>query len=172
MKANTHSNAIDEELLQTVLQGLDSLLQAIEPVVTPLTPQDRQTLPKMGEKTLAFVEKSHEFAMNNPVLVPNYLDVNEGYCPGNMFITQGSKIKHDISTNYIVAFVGYCIFHPHKSFIFITIGKSNRSFFHIDVNICNIINMRKSIYNRSFAMFAEHSPNLKRFNSHYIPPSI
>ena len=41
------------------------------------TPVERQTLPKMGEKTLAFVEKSHEFAKSNPVLVPNYLNMDE-----------------------------------------------------------------------------------------------
>jgi hypothetical protein len=30
---------------------------------------------KMGEKTLSFVEKAHEFAQQNPNLVPPFLDM-------------------------------------------------------------------------------------------------
>ena len=59
------------------MQRIDQLLIDIEPYATPLTPQERQTLPKMGEKTLAFVEKSHEFAQSNPMLVPNYMNMGE-----------------------------------------------------------------------------------------------
>jgi hypothetical protein len=32
----------------------------------------------MGDKTLAFVDKSLEYAVSNPNLVPNFLDVEEG----------------------------------------------------------------------------------------------
>jgi hypothetical protein len=32
-------------------------------------------LPKMGEKTLSFVEKAYEFARQNPTLCPQYLDM-------------------------------------------------------------------------------------------------
>jgi hypothetical protein len=31
----------------------------------------------MGPKTLNFVEKAHEYAHENPSLVPNYLDMSE-----------------------------------------------------------------------------------------------
>ena len=77
MKTNTHIKAIEPELLENLVRCIDRLLADIEPYITPLTPQERQTLPKMGEKTLAFVEKSYEFALSNPILVPKYLDMDE-----------------------------------------------------------------------------------------------
>ncbi len=42
-----------------------------------LTPSDRLELSKMGDKTIAFVQKSLEYAENNPTLVPGYLDISE-----------------------------------------------------------------------------------------------
>jgi hypothetical protein len=41
-----------------------------------LTPAERQSLPKMGEKTIGFVEKAFDFAKQNPNLVPPYLEVD------------------------------------------------------------------------------------------------
>jgi hypothetical protein len=40
-----------------------------------LTPEERRELPKMGAKTLSFVEKAYDFAKQNPNLVPPYLDL-------------------------------------------------------------------------------------------------
>ena len=42
-----------------------------------LTPADRMELSKMGDKTIVFVQKSLEYAENNPALVPAYLDIAE-----------------------------------------------------------------------------------------------
>jgi hypothetical protein len=58
--------------VQDLLQQANTLLLLI---VTPLTPSERHALAKMGEKTLSFVEKSHEFAAQNPNLVPPFLDM-------------------------------------------------------------------------------------------------
>jgi len=77
MKANEHLQAIDEQTVKTIVQKLDELLKLIEPYVTPLTPQERHDLPKMGPKTLAFVEKCHEFAASNPNLRPPFLNMDE-----------------------------------------------------------------------------------------------
>jgi hypothetical protein len=35
-----------------------------------LPPAERQGMPKMGEKTISFVEKAYDFARQNPNLVP------------------------------------------------------------------------------------------------------
>jgi hypothetical protein len=40
-----------------------------------LTPAERHELPKIGEKTISFVEKAYDFAQQNPNLVPPYLDM-------------------------------------------------------------------------------------------------
>jgi hypothetical protein len=45
------------------------------PYATPLTPAERRTMAKVGEKTLSFVEKAHEFVLQNPNLVPPFLDM-------------------------------------------------------------------------------------------------
>ncbi|MDR3350270.1 MAG: hypothetical protein LBN98_01315, partial [Prevotellaceae bacterium] len=43
--------------------------------VLPLTPEERRDLPKMGNKTLSFVEKAIEYARYYPQLRPSYLDM-------------------------------------------------------------------------------------------------
>lgn len=45
------------------------------PYALALTPAERQTLPKMGERTISFVEKAFDFAKQNPDLLPSYLNV-------------------------------------------------------------------------------------------------
>ena len=77
MKANAHLKIIDEKTIKEIVQKLDELEKLIEPYVTPLTPHERRDLPKMGPKTLAFVEKCHEFAAANPNLRPPFLNMDE-----------------------------------------------------------------------------------------------
>jgi hypothetical protein len=70
-----HANLIPVDVLaqaKGLLQQAETLLL---PYVTPLTPAERRSKAKMGEKTLSFVEKSHEFATENPNLVPPFLDM-------------------------------------------------------------------------------------------------
>ncbi|MDR1116140.1 MAG: hypothetical protein LBL33_08365, partial [Tannerella sp.] len=70
-----HSLLIPANIVSQV-QGLVNQAKALLlPYVTPLTPAERHTLPKMGEKTLSFVEKAHEYAVQNPNLCPPYLDM-------------------------------------------------------------------------------------------------
>lgn len=42
-----------------------------------LTPEERINLPKMGDKSIAFVEKALELAEANPQLVPPFVNVSE-----------------------------------------------------------------------------------------------
>lgn len=64
-------------------QQVDNIKQAIEtikanlPQTVQLTPQERKNLPKMGDKTVAFVNKALDYAKVNPNLVPPYLSVEE-----------------------------------------------------------------------------------------------
>jgi hypothetical protein len=70
-----HVTAIPAEVLTEVQGHIDNAKSALRPYVLPLTPDERQTLPKMGDKTLSFVEKSYDFAATNPALRPPYLDM-------------------------------------------------------------------------------------------------
>jgi hypothetical protein len=40
-----------------------------------LTPKERESMPKMGDKSLAFVTKTAEYAQSLPKLMPQYMDV-------------------------------------------------------------------------------------------------
>ncbi|MDR1340078.1 MAG: hypothetical protein LBK58_08520 [Prevotellaceae bacterium] len=70
-----HALFIPDDVVSQVLSLVNQAKGLLQPYVTPLTPAERHTLPKMGEKTLSFVEKAHEFAVQNPNLCPPYLDM-------------------------------------------------------------------------------------------------
>ncbi|AEF83285.1 conserved hypothetical protein [Leadbettera azotonutricia ZAS-9] len=58
-------------------KAIDEALSSLKPYLLALTPGERHGLPKMGQKTLSFVEKAHEYAKQNLNFVPPYLDMNE-----------------------------------------------------------------------------------------------
>jgi hypothetical protein len=75
MKDNRHTQTIPSTVLiqaQTKIDGAKTLLVSY---LLALTPVERRELPKMGEKTIAFVEKAYDFALQNPALVLSYLEV-------------------------------------------------------------------------------------------------
>jgi hypothetical protein len=46
-------------------------------LILNLTAEERRTMLKMGDKTLAFVKKALEYAAQNPGLVPSFMDLPE-----------------------------------------------------------------------------------------------
>jgi hypothetical protein len=72
-----HVIAIPADVLATVRTNISAAITALLPYVVPLTPTERRDIPKMGEKTLSFVEKSYEFAEANPSLRPSFLNMTE-----------------------------------------------------------------------------------------------
>ncbi len=77
MKDNKHSQAIPESTLAQAQAKIAEAATLLQPYMLALTPTERHELPKMGPKTLNFVEKSHEFAHENPTLVPPYLKMED-----------------------------------------------------------------------------------------------
>jgi hypothetical protein len=77
MKANAHMVAIDQKTLEGIETQLAALQALVSPYATPLTPHERHTLFKMGEKSLSFVEKCFEFAQKNPAICPSYLKMDD-----------------------------------------------------------------------------------------------
>lgn len=61
--------------LQAVQAAVQTLVNVLGPHLINLTLDERRELPKMGDKSLAFVRKAREYAANNPELVPAYLSV-------------------------------------------------------------------------------------------------
>jgi hypothetical protein len=77
MKDNKHTLAISADVLTQVQTKVNEIITLLTPYVVALTPTERHKLPKMGEKTISFVEKAHDFARQNPNLVPPYLDMDD-----------------------------------------------------------------------------------------------
>jgi hypothetical protein len=75
MKDNKHVQAIPQDVLTQAQTKINEVATLLAPYVVALTPAERHELPKMGEKTIGFVEKAYDFAKQNPNLVPPYLDM-------------------------------------------------------------------------------------------------
>jgi hypothetical protein len=75
MDSNNHVQEIPEIVLEELKRKAKEMSDLIQPYSIALTPHERHDLPKMGEKTVSFVEKAHELAKDNPDLCPNYFDL-------------------------------------------------------------------------------------------------
>ncbi|MHB9291312.1 hypothetical protein Holit_00386 [Hollandina sp. SP2] len=76
MKDNQHVQAIPSTVLIQAQTKIDEARVLLAPYMLALTPAERQGMPKMGEKTIGFVEKAYDFARQNPNLVPPYLGID------------------------------------------------------------------------------------------------
>lgn len=63
--------------LRAVQAALEVLTNTLLPQLKTLSPEQRRELAKMGDKTLAFVQKSREYARINPDLIPRFVDMEE-----------------------------------------------------------------------------------------------
>ncbi|MEY4589391.1 MAG: hypothetical protein RL497_1467 [Pseudomonadota bacterium] len=66
---------IPEADLLDIQTALTTLTTKLAPHLISLSTNVRKDLPKMGEKSQAFVGKAREFASQNPALVPSFLDL-------------------------------------------------------------------------------------------------
>ncbi|MGC3977088.1 MAG: hypothetical protein QM751_01950 [Paludibacteraceae bacterium] len=74
---NRHSQPIPDEVLTQLQTKINEAQALLAPYVTSLTPSERHDIPKMGEKSLSFVEKAYDFAKQNPALCPSYLNMED-----------------------------------------------------------------------------------------------
>jgi hypothetical protein len=70
------SAEISDEIVGQQVQRVKEIEQDL-PFIINLTIEERKTLPLMGDKSIPFVEKSIEFARQQPDLVTSFLDVDE-----------------------------------------------------------------------------------------------
>ncbi|NOU18403.1 MAG: hypothetical protein HOO91_12675 [Bacteroidales bacterium] len=73
---NKISITISKEAIEAINAAIATIEQQL-PNLINLTVEDRKSLPKMGDKTLAFVSKALEYSKQNPKVVPPFLDVAE-----------------------------------------------------------------------------------------------
>ncbi|MFA6507546.1 MAG: hypothetical protein WCT14_15705 [Treponemataceae bacterium] len=67
---------ISEADMTEIRTAIGVLNSKLLPRLRTLSPQERQELPKMGDRTMAFVQKAAEHARLNKDLVPSFLDLN------------------------------------------------------------------------------------------------
>jgi hypothetical protein len=72
---NAHLKAIPPDVVSQVQTKLNEIKALLIPYAVTLTPAERHSMLKMGEKSLAFVEKAHDYAVENPEFVPPFLDM-------------------------------------------------------------------------------------------------
>ena len=71
-------NTIDASLTpedRTAIEGHLTAIQAALPFLADLTPDERRSLPKMGDKSRAFVERTLEVARQDVSFLPRNLDI-------------------------------------------------------------------------------------------------
>lgn len=74
---NQISVKIPQSVIDTVREKLQECRTALAPYLQGLTAEDRSTLFKMGDKTVATVQKTKSYVETNPEFVPVYMDKAE-----------------------------------------------------------------------------------------------
>lgn len=74
---NDVSIVIPPEVLTEVKDAVTLIRTKLEPYLVALTPDERKTLPKMSDKTVAFVEKVLGYTESTPDFAPPYMKVDE-----------------------------------------------------------------------------------------------
>ncbi|MGE5604128.1 MAG: hypothetical protein ACM3YE_00365 [Bacteroidota bacterium] len=74
---NLISFNIPEADLAEIKSCIATLQTKLMPHLIKLSPDERQELLKMGDKTVSFVQKTLEYCKNNPDLVPPFINVDE-----------------------------------------------------------------------------------------------
>jgi hypothetical protein len=75
----TSTNNVPISITEADLTAINTSIQTLQtkllPYLATLSADERMGLPKMGDKTVSFVQKSLEYCQKNPDLVPPYIDV-------------------------------------------------------------------------------------------------
>ncbi|WP_339924336.1 hypothetical protein [uncultured Cyclobacterium sp.] len=74
---NAVSIQFPEADLQAVKEALATLKTILGPQLIALSPSERQTVPKMSDGTLPFVEKVMDYAQSDNQFLPPYVDLQE-----------------------------------------------------------------------------------------------
>ena len=74
---NQISMVIPQETVDGVVQKLQDCKAALAPYLQALTAAERQHLLKMGDKTVAIVQKTKSYVETNPEFIPAYMDKAE-----------------------------------------------------------------------------------------------
>ena len=74
---NRVSAEIPAAVITDVTTKLNEVTALLKPYLQALTEQERQDIPKMADKTFAFVTKTAAYTVSNPEFAPGFMDVPE-----------------------------------------------------------------------------------------------
>jgi hypothetical protein len=74
---NNFNFSTTKEESKKIDQAIALLKAILEPKLISLAGSDKRDMPKMGDKTLAFVEKSVGYGEMYPDFMPNFIGINE-----------------------------------------------------------------------------------------------
>lgn len=74
---NIISIQIPESDVKQVVEYLGKIQEILKPYLIALSPDERQKMLKMGDKTVSFVEKTLDYVKSNPEFVPSYMNILE-----------------------------------------------------------------------------------------------
>ncbi|TGE17801.1 hypothetical protein [Hymenobacter elongatus] len=74
---NEFQAAIPAPVLAQVQDSLNAIKTALAPYLISLTPEERKSMLRMADKTVAFVQKTTDYATNTPALVPPFVELSE-----------------------------------------------------------------------------------------------
>ena len=74
---NEFDQTIPAAVLADVQTHLTAIKAALAPYLISLTPDERKTMPRMADKTVAFVTKTADYAAATPAFVPSFVNLAE-----------------------------------------------------------------------------------------------
>lgn len=74
---NQIDTVLSEALIGEITASLQQVREQLKPYLNALTVEERKYLPKMGDKTLATVQKIQSYAQTNPEFLPSYMNLPE-----------------------------------------------------------------------------------------------
>jgi hypothetical protein len=74
---NIHKENVPKDIIEEAMRKFNEGHDLIRPYLCPLSNEERSTILKMGDKSLAMVEKTSEMATQNPQFCPPYFSVTE-----------------------------------------------------------------------------------------------
>jgi hypothetical protein len=73
---NLISTSLSDEAHAAIIDSIKGIETQI-PFAITLPVEEKVALPGVGIKTVEFIDKTHEYALKNPILVPQFLDMEE-----------------------------------------------------------------------------------------------
>lgn len=77
MNENRTSIQLSQADITAINQAIETLAQKLQPILIALEAEDKRMLGKLGEKSVSYVDKTVQYAQNNPEFLPAFIDAAE-----------------------------------------------------------------------------------------------